>query len=100
MCAYDETVALASNTGFKCGNESHGTLRLTVEPMKKTYTGTHNQSTALDYDINVMALVAQYYNGVGPSNIMRTGTLLDLPNADSFRNHIYRRQSIVGKKIR
>ena len=51
VCAYDETVALASNTSFKCGNKLHGTVGLTTASMKKTYIKSHNQRTALDYDI-------------------------------------------------
>ena len=100
MSVSNNTKVLACDTGFKCNNTLHGTLNLSALHNKKSYINSHNQSTALDYDVNVVALILQYYNGVGPTNVMRTGVCFDLPNASHFQNHILRRQSIVSKKIR
>ena len=61
---------------------------------KKAHTHT------LDYDLNINGIICMFYNDEGPTNSIRTGTILDFPNSVNFGNHIFRRQGFLGKKVR
>ena len=65
-----------------------------------TYIDSKGQLTVMDFDINVKAVLNQFYLGVGPSSIARCASMLDLPNAKSMLNHCNRRQGVIGDKLR
>ena len=93
---------MSNNTAYQCGCDNCHVIPLTAPTSCNKMLSNNSNRTqhAMDHDTNVLGVISQYYNGVGPSMIGRTGTLLDLPNSISFHNHVYRRQGLISERIR
>ena len=101
MKVIDNTIGMSSNTTYQCGCDHCHAIPLTAPNSRNKMLMNNSNRTqhAMEHDTNVLGVITQYYNGVGPSMIGRTGNLLDLPNSINFHNYVYRRQSLISKQI-
>ena len=95
----DSTIGIASNTSYVCNEPSHLPIPLTESINIKPYIDSNGQQTAMDFDINVKAVLNQFYLGIGPRAIAGYAAMLDLPNAKKMLYHCNRRQGVIGEKL-
>ena len=95
----DKTIGIASENTYRCNSKCHLSIPLTQARKEKSYTKEKRYETILNYDANILALLAPYMNGTGQRDASMRLSLLDLPASRNFQRNISRHQAFIGGKI-
>ena len=98
----DKIVGIAAHCSYQCCGNARHSVEITPPVNKKVKYNimkSCDRDRAIDYDLNVMAMINQFQTGTGPSCTSRTCLLLDLPNAINFANNTHRYKGLIGSHI-
>ena len=98
----DSLIGWASDMHVQCGSDPCHTFPLTKE--KKVWKNNKkskmkNRRRSMDYDDNVMGILAPFLTGTGTTEVTDMGCMLNLPSGKSFRQTSHRNQPLICKQI-
>lgn len=95
----EQTKGIVSEITYQCNAKCGASIPLAQSCNRKSYTNYNSHVSILDYDADIMQIVAPYINGSGQREESLRLSMLDLPSGKNFQRNISRHEALVGKKI-
>ena len=90
---------IASEITYQCNANCDLSIPLGQSYNRKSYTNHNSHFPIMNYDANIMQIVAPYINGSRQREESLQLSMLDLLSGKNFQRNISRHQALFGVKI-